>query len=440
MREISLTQTVLLLTVMVKTQLIAAGIVSDVLRGANLTRLLQECWQKHPALSQQQKGAIQDFSYGVLRYYGQLTEILAHLLTKKTPDNNIYYLLLIGLYQLLYSKSPAYTVTNQIVTASRALGNNKKIQGLVNAVLRGFIRNKESLIAKATEKEVGFYSHPRWWINKLRNQYPHDFDLILTADNKHPPMTLRINQRKTSRAAYQQLLAIHGLEAQSIWPEALLLKNPVGIDKLPGFHDGLVSVQDAGAQRAAELLDVHSGMHVLDACAAPGGKSTHLLELADISLTILDNDEDRLTQVRQNLSRLQLQAAQIICGDAATPDTWWNGKPFDRILADVPCSASGVVARHPDIKWLRRESDLKKFVAHQRAILSALWQILARNGKLLYVTCSIFHEENKLQIAQFMQQHPDARQLTLADPMLPDGQLLPDMYHDGFFYALLQKC
>lgn len=434
-----MTQTVLPWTVMVKTQLIAAGIVNAVLHGANLTRLLQECWQKHPALSQQQKGAIQDFSYGVLRYYGQLAEILANLLAKKTPDNSIYYLLLIGLYQLLYSKSPAYTVTDQIVTASRALSSNKKIQGLVNAVLRSFIRRKESLIAKATEKEVGFYSHPQWWINKLRTQYPQHFEAILAADNKHPPMTLRVNQRKISITAYQQLLAAHDMEAQLIWPEALLLKNPVGVDKLPGFYDGLVSVQDAGAQRAAELLDVRPDMHVLDACAAPGGKSAHLLELADVSLTILDNDEDRLALVRQNLSRLQLQAAQIICGDAATPDAWWNGRPFDRILADVPCSASGVVSRHPDIKWLRRESDLKKFAADQNAILNALWKILARNGKLLYVTCSIFHEENKLQVAQFIQQHPEAHLLTRSDPMIPNGQLLPDMYHDGFFYALLQK-
>lgn len=425
---------------MVKTQLIAAGIVSDVLRGANLTRMLQECWQRHPALSQQQKGAIQDFSYGVLRYYGQLAEILANLLEKKPSNSSIYYLLLIGVYQLLYSKTPVYTVTNQIVTASRTLGSNKKIQGLVNAVLRSLIRRKESLIAKANEKEVGFYSHPQWWINKLRTQYPENFEAILAADNKHPPMTLRVNQRKISITAYQQLLATHGMEAQLIWPEALLLRNPVSVDKLPGFYDGLASVQDAGAQRAAELLDVHSGMHVLDACAAPGGKSMHLLELADVSLTILDNDEDRLMQVRQNLLRLQLQPAQIICGDAATPDTWWNGKSFDRILADVPCSASGVVSRHPDIKWLRRESDLEKFAADQHAILNALWQILTRNGKLLYVTCSIFHEENKLQIAQFMQHHPDAHLLPLFDPMIPDGQLLPDMHHDGFFYALLQKC
>ncbi|MCW5617713.1 MAG: 16S rRNA (cytosine(967)-C(5))-methyltransferase RsmB [Nitrosomonas sp.] len=426
---------------MVKTQLIAAGIVSHVLRGANLTGLLQECWQKHPALSQQQKGAIQDFSYGVLRYHGQLAEILAHLLEKKPQDRKIYYLLLIGLYQLLYSKSSVYTITNQIVTASRALSSNKKIQGLVNAVLRNFIRRKEILIAKTTEKDVSFYSHPQWWIDKLRTQYPGNFQAILSANNKHPPMTLRVNQRKISIIAYQRCLAEQGMEAQLIWPEALLLKHPVGVEKLPGFYDGLVSVQDAGAQRAATLLDTQSGMHVLDACAAPGGKSTHLLELADISLTVLDNDDDRLEQVRQNLLRLQLHAAQtqIICGNAATPDAWWNGKPFDRILADVPCSASGVICRHPDIKWIRRESDLKKFAADQHAILNALWQILARNGKLLYVTCSIFHEENKLQIAQFMREHSDAHLLPLSDPMIPDGQLLPDMQHDGFFYALLQK-
>lgn len=348
---------------------------------------------------------------------------------------------MIGLYQLLYSKSSVYTITNQIVTASRALNSNKKIQGLVNAVLRNFIRRKEILIAKTTEKDVSFYSHPQWWIDKLRTQYPDNFQAILSANNKHPPMTLRVNQRKISIMAYQRRLAEQGMEAQLIWPEALLLKHPVGVEKLPGFYDGLVSVQDAGAQRAATLLDTQSGMHVLDACAAPGGKSTHLLELADISLTVLDNDDDRLEQVRQNLLRLQLHTAQtqIICGNAATPDAWWNGKPFDRILADVPCSASGVICRHPDIKWIRRESDLKKFAADQHAILNALWQILARNGKLLYVTCSIFHEENKLQIAQFMREHSDAHLLPLSDPMIPDGQLLPDMQHDGFFYALLQK-
>jgi len=424
---------------MIKTQLIAADIVSQVLSGSNLTYSLQECWNKHPTLSHQQKGAIQDFSYGVLRHYGQLAEILANLLERPLKNNKISYLLLIGFYQLLYSKTPAYTITNQIVLASSKLEKNKKIQGLVNAVLRNFMRLKEALLTKAVEKETSRYSHPQWWINKLRKQYPQHFQDILIADNKRPPMTLRVNQRKISVKKYQQLLTEQGMESQLIEPQALLLKKPVGVEKLPGFYDGLVSIQDAGAQLAAILLDAQSGMRVLDACAAPGGKSTHLLELADLSLTILDNDEARLAQVRQNLERLQLRAAQIICGDAANPDTWWDGKLFDRILADVPCSASGVVCRHPDIKWLRRKSDLAQFASSQQMILNALWHILARNGKLLYVTCSVFHEENKLQIDRFIQQHSDAQLLTFSESIIPDGQLLPNMQHDGFFYALLQK-
>ncbi|HNP25750.1 MAG TPA: 16S rRNA (cytosine(967)-C(5))-methyltransferase RsmB [Nitrosomonas sp.] len=424
---------------MIKTQLIAVSVVSKVLTGSSLTAALHECWQQHATLSGQQKGAIQDFSYGVLRFYGQLAEILVILLSKSLHDKKIYYLLLIGLYQLLYSKLPAYTVVNQAVAASQSLTSGKSIQGLVNAVLRSFIRQKEKLLAKAAEKEVSLYSHPQWWIDKLRAQYPQHFHAILNADNKRPPMTLRVNQGKISVTAYQQLLSDNGMESRLIWPEALLLKKPVGVEKLPGFNDGLVSVQDAGAQLAAPLLDVHQGMRVLDACAAPGGKSGHLLELTDISLTILDNHKTRLTQVKQNLDRLQKRAAGIVCGDAAHPDAWWDGKLFDRILADVPCSASGVVCRHPDIKWLRRESDLHKFSVQQQAILHALWQILARNGKLLYVTCSIFPEENKLQIEQFLQQHSDARIEPLSEPEIQDGQLLPDSQHDGFFYTRLHK-
>lgn len=376
---------------------------------------------------------------GYCVFYGQLAEILTILLSRSLQNKKIYYLLLISLYQLLYTKLSAYTVVNQTVSASRELVGSKKIQGLVNAVLRNFLRQKETLLIKATEKEIGFYSHPQWWIDKLRIQYPHHFQSILEADNKRPPMALRVNQRKISVTTYQHLLSDNNMESQLVWPHALLLKKPVGVEKLPGFNEGLVSVQDAGAQLAAHLLDVHHGMRVLDACAAPGGKSTHLLELADISLTLLDNDKTRLTQVEQNLERLQMNAHRIICADAANPDSWWDGKLFDRILADVPCSASGVVCRHPDIKWLRRESDLQKLAIQQQAILKALWQILARNGKLLYVTCSIFIEENILQIDQFLKQHSDALIEPLSELGLQNGQLLPDSQHDGFFYTLLRK-
>ncbi len=424
---------------MIKTQLIAVSVIDKVLSGSSLTGELNACWRKHSTLSHQQKGAIQDFCYGVLRFYGQLTAIQTALLKKPLQDKKISYLLLVGLYQLLYCKLSAYTVVNQAVSASRALAAGTKMQGLINAVLRNFIRRKNQLLTKAAEKDTGIYSHPQWWINKLRAQYPQHYHTILTTNNAHPPMTLRVNQRKVSVAAYQQTLLDNGMESEHIWHDALLLNKPVGVEKLPGFNDGLASVQDAGAQLAAPFLDVHKNMRVLDACAAPGGKSAHLLELADISLTILDNDRDRLTRVEQNLERLEIKAERIVCGDAANPDLWWNNKPYDRILADVPCSASGVVRRHPDIKWLRRESDLEQLVTHQQAILGALWQILARNGKLLYVTCSVFMEENKLLIDLFLQQHSDALIEPLSMMELQNGQLLPGPHHDGFFYALLHK-
>jgi 16S rRNA (cytosine967-C5)-methyltransferase len=251
-------------------------------------------------------------------------------------------------------------------------------------------------------------------------------------------MTLRVNCRRITPADYLALLSQKDIQASLIAPEAVLLEHPVQVGKLPGFSEGLVSVQDAGAQYAARLLDIRDGMRVLDACAAPGGKSTHLLELAQIDLVALDKDEQRLERVRENLHRLQL-SAQLLIGDAAQPQDWWDGKQFQRILADVPCSASGVVRRHPDIKWLRRREDIDGFAEQQLRILNALWQLLSKNGKLLYATCSIFARENQQVIAEFLQQHKDARQLPLSAPNLNEGQFLPNDQHDGFFYALLCK-
>lgn len=424
---------------MIKTQLVAASVISKVLAGASLTGVLQEVWRVDPTLSRQQRGAVQDLSYGVLRFYGQLEAILGLLLKKSLRDKSLHHLLLVSLYQLQYSKALPHTVVDQAVSASRSLVHGKGMQGLVNAVLRNFIRQRDSLLKKAAENEVGRYSHPQWWIDKLRWQYPQNFQAILEADNKRPPMTLRVNQRKTSVEAYRKLLAEKTMHTELLDSGALQLSQPVMVESLPGFAEGLVTVQDAGAQFAAAFLDVHDGMRVLDACAAPGGKSTHLLELADISLTVLDNDSARLAQVQQNLARLNVTAERLLCGDASHPDEWWDGQSYDRILADVPCSASGVVCRHPDIKWLRRESDLVKFAASQQAILNALWKILSRDGKLLYVTCSIFAEENTMQIEKFLKHHPDACPLPLSGAAMVDGQLLPDTQHDGFFYTLLQK-
>ena len=424
---------------MIKTQLVAASAISKVLAGASLTGVLQEVWRTEPTLSKQQRGAIQDLSYGVLRFYGQLEAILGLLLKKSLRDKSLHHLLLVSLYQLQYSKTLPHTVVDQAVAASRSLVHGKGMQGLVNAVLRNFIRQRDSLLKKAAENEVGRYSHPQWWIDKLRWQYPQNFQAILEADNKRPPMTLRVNQRKISVESYCKLLTEKAMHAEFLGSGALQLKQPVMVENLPGFAEGLVTVQDAGAQLAAMFLDVHDGMRVLDACAAPGGKSTHLLELADVSLAILDNDSARLAQVQQNLARLNVTAERLLCGDASNPDAWWDGQPYDRILADVPCSASGVVCRHPDIKWLRRESDLVKFAAIQQAILDALWKILNKNGKLLYVTCSIFAEENTMQIEKFLKHHPDACPLPLSGAAMVDGQLLPDIQHDGFFYTLLHK-
>jgi 16S rRNA (cytosine967-C5)-methyltransferase len=237
---------------------------------------------------------------------------------------------------------------------------------------------------------------------------------------------------------YQALLASQEIVACLVEPDALILERPVAVERLPKFAEGWVSVQDAGAQLAAKLLDVHDGMRVLDACAAPGGKSAHLLEAANIELTALDKDEQRLDRVRENLQRLHLNA-QIVCGDAATPKEWWNGIAFQRILADVPCSASGVVRRHPDIKWLRREEDIQSFAVQQAQILESLWLLLARDGKLLYATCSVFARENQQVIAAFLSRHNEATRIGLSATGMTDGQLLPNEEHDGFFYALLHK-
>ena len=255
-------------------------------------------------------------------------------------------------------------------------------------------------------------------------------------------MTLRVNPRITTPDTYRDLLQQHGISAARVGIEGLILERPCPIVRLPDFSVGAVSVQDAGAQVAAHLLDLSDGLRVLDACAAPGGKSAHMLELADVDLLALDNDATRLQRVQDNLTRLNL-SARVLCGDAANPDGWWDGTPFDRILADVPCTASGVVRRHPDIKWLRRPGDIAGFAERQAAMLDKLWQLLARGGKLLYATCSIFHEENGQQIHNFVQRHADGRRLAIpASDSLPihsSGQIFPDDRHDGFFYALLEK-
>ena len=418
------------------TQYTAGQIISQVLSGRNLNQVLNSALQSAQEMSPQERGALQDLSYGTLRFYGQLKNVLDQLLNKPLQDEQLRCLLLVALYQLQYSKAASHAIVDHAVRASRKF--NAGASGLVNAVLRNFLRKKDSLLANSSKTEEGEYSYPQWWINALKAQYGERAEAILLAGNLHPPMTLRVNCRRITPADYLKLLAEKDIQARLIEPDAVLLEHPVQVSKLPRFSDGWVSVQDSGAQYAARLLDVCDGMRVLDACAAPGGKSTHILELAQINLIALDKDEQRLDRVRENMQRLQF-SAQLLSGDAANPQDWWDGQPFQRILADVPCSASGVVRRHPDIKWLRRPEDIEGFAQQQLQILNALWPLLASEGKLLYATCSVFARENQQVIAEFLQQNSNARQLPLPASYLSEGQFLPDDLHDGFFYALLHK-
>jgi 16S rRNA (cytosine967-C5)-methyltransferase len=418
-----------------KSQQLAAQAISQVLGGRNLTQALENLWRLHPQLTPQQRAITQDLSYGVLRHYGQLQAVLEQLLERRLEDESVRCLLLAALYQLEHGKASAYAVVDHAVQAAVGM---KKVwaKGLVNAVLRNFLRRREALLEAIAGNEVARYSYPQWWIEKLRKDYPAEWVAILEAGNCHPPLTLRVNRRRNSSADYLHKLEELTIGAHPLGASAIMLDQPVPVEKLPGFLEGGVSVQDYGAQFAAELLDVHDGMRVLDACCAPGGKTGHVLETADVAMTAVDSDEIRLARTRSNLDRLGL-SAKLVAGDSGNPDTWWDGQPFDRILADVPCSASGIVRRHVDIKWLRRESDLNSFTSQQTQILRGLWRTLANGGKLLYVTCSIFIEENQRQIDAFLAEQADARQLPLAG--LRDGQLLPCADNDGFFYALLQK-
>ncbi|MBE0612428.1 MAG: 16S rRNA (cytosine(967)-C(5))-methyltransferase RsmB [Burkholderiales bacterium] len=378
------------------------------------------------------RAAVQDLAYGTLRNLGLLDALLAELLRKPVKPA-LHALLVCALYQLRARPHTAHTTVDQAVRAVSRLEPAAK--GLANAVLRNYLRETEALLARCNA-EPAQYSYPQWWIDGVRKAWPQCWESVLNAGNLHPPMTLRVNRRRLTREQYLAKLGEHGIAGQSVGMNAILLERPLPIEAIPGFNAGEVSVQDAGAQLAAPFLDAGPGMRVLDACAAPGGKTGHILELADCTLTALDNDPARAARIRDNLTRLGLDA-RVVCGDCLSPAAWSDGKPYDRILLDAPCTASGVVKRHPDIKWLRRESDIARLAAIQGRMLDAMWQQLAPDGKLLYATCSVFPDENAQAIASFLARNSAACQLPLAE--LDCGQLLPDAQHDGFFYALLEK-
>ena len=413
----------------------ALKVIGEVLAGHNLNEVLQQAQQRMGDALPGDRAAVQDICYGTLRHLGLLRAVLKQLLQKPLDEPVLEQLLLLALYQLRFTKAAPYAIVDHAVTLASRTGSGRG-KGLVNAVLRNYLRQHEALLAKAEHDPVGRWSHPAWWIEALQAEYPQHWQSVLEAGNQHPPMTLRINRGHTDVDGYLRQLLEAGIAAKALDAGAIRLLQPVGVDRLPGFADGWVSVQDWGAQAAASLLDLQAGQRVLDACAAPGGKTGHMLELADVQLTALDSDAARLQKVAQNLQRIGKNAT-LLQGDAGEPAGWWDGKPFERILADVPCSASGVVRRHPDIKWLRRHSDVAKFATTQAKIIDSLWQLLAPGGKLLYATCSIFPQENRLQAEQFALRHADAERLPL--PQAYAEQFLPDADHDGFYYALFRK-
>lgn len=410
-------------------QELAAGLIARVEEGRTLTEALAAA-QRSTELSAGERGALQDIGYGTLRHLGQLRFILRELVPKRLPSDDIERLLLVALYQLAHTRAASYAVVDQAVRCAEDIAMGR-LKGLVNGTLRNFLRNKDNLLADAGRDNEARYNHPRWWVQRLRAAYPTQWASVLEMSNRRPPMTLRVNAGKLSAEDYVAQLAAKDIKARVIKGQAVLLDVPCNVRDLPGFAEGVVSVQDFGAQKAALLLDVADGMRVLDACAAPGGKTGHILELAQAKLLALDVDAERLQRVEDNLQRLGLSAT-LKAADAAKPEAWWDGQPFDRILADVPCSASGVVRRHPDIKWLRRPDDFAALGKQQAAMVDALWPTLAAGGKLLYATCSIMPEENRQQVDAFLKRHGDAK-------LLKDEQLLPTSEHDGFYYALLVK-
>ena len=422
-------------------QQIAAEAIGQVFAGRNLGVVLESLFARYSNITPQQRAVAQDLSYGTLRFYGAIEALLDQLLQKPLEDAKLQCLLLVAIYQLQYDKAASHTVVDQAV---KAASQSKKTwaKGLVNGVLRNFLRQQPELVANLKDNEFATYSYPAWWVTKLKYQYPDNWQSMLEAGNQHPLMTLRVNQRQISVADFVSKLEAEGIVSQALGANAVSLDKPIPVDRIPGFSAGEASVQDYAAQVAGYALDLKDGQRVLDACCAPGGKTGQILELADVDLVAVDNDVTRIALTQSNIERLKLKATLLVA-DAANSVDWWDGKPFDRILADVPCTAAGIVRRHVDIKWLRREADIASFTKQQAQILPSLWQVLAKGGKLLYVTCSVFQEENQRQIDSFLKLHADAEQLPLDQPLagliLNNGQLLPSAQHDGLFYALLQK-
>lgn len=421
-------------------QLIAADCVSEVIKGHNLNHVFDRHFDHHSHITPQQKSIAIFLAYGAIRFLGENQFFIRKLINKKITNKKIEALLCVALFQLNHDQSNDFTIVNEAVEAAKFI--NKSWAGsFVNGVLRNFIRQKDNLKSELKNDEEAFYSYPLWWIRLVKEAYNKDWESILLNGNKHPPLTLRINVRKINLKQYEEKLKSESIKYRVLGDIALELTQPIPVEKIPGFIEGEVSVQDFGAQLAAKLLDLKDGQVCLDACSAPGGKTGHMLEIADIELVSIDQQKERLYKVKENLERLQLHA-HLKCADLLAIKSWWNDKLFDRILLDTPCSASGVVRRHVDIKWLRRPRDIEMFAKQQKIMLQAMWQLLKKGGKLLYATCSIFPDENQRVIDDFIKKHSDAKEVKWSvDSKYSkyENQLIPSENHDGFFYALFEK-
>lgn len=400
---------------------------------STLPTLMNECTVRD-------RGLLVELVQGTARQYVYLARLIEKLVERPVKEPRVQALLAIGLYQLLFTRIPAHAAVQETVNAAKQMGQVRAV-GLINAILRRFQREQEALVASCRDAE---HAHPGWVLQRFRRDWPDQASAILKANNEVPPLILRINALKTTREAYLKQLQEVSVSAfaSAISCAGIILNERQDITQLPGFAEGLFSVQDSAAQLAAEFLEVRPGDRVLDACCAPGGKTSHILEIQPTAQVLaLDNDDARMERVRENLDRLGLHA-ELRVADANTPDAWWDEKPFDRILVDAPCSATGVIRRHPDIKLLRRETDISELYHQQQSLLNRLWPLLASGGILLYATCSVFKKENEEQIGDFLRHHDDAEEISIETDSgisRPHGRQWLPGENDGFYYAKLRK-
>ncbi|CAI1692204.1 Ribosomal RNA small subunit methyltransferase B [Serratia quinivorans] len=416
---------------------IAIGQVLD--QGQSLSTVLPSL-QK--TISDKDRALLQELCFGTLRVLPQLEWCIQQLMAKPMTgkQRTLHYLLMVGLYQLLYTRIPAHAVLAETVEGAVAL-KRPQLKGLINGVLRQFQRQQEELLQRAANNDSR-YLHPSWLLKRIQQAYPSQWEQVIDANNQKPPMWLRVNRLHHTREDYLQLMEQAGIAAEphAEYRDAVRLLAPCAVTDLPGFANGWVTVQDASAQGCVDLLDPQDGEQILDLCAAPGGKTTHILEAAPKAhVMAVDIDEQRLSRVKENLQRLRLHA-EVKQGDGRTPQQWCGDKQFDRILLDAPCSATGVIRRHPDIKWLRRDRDIAELAALQAEIIEAIWPHLKSGGVMVYATCSILPAENAEQVSGFLQRHADARLVETGNQQQPGRQNLPHPEDgDGFFYAKLIK-